>query len=350
MHKHGESGTQVDHRVRFDAGLAATKLRPGKQLQTQVDGGRVDCECVNLQPSQVRVDGQFDPRRSDHRHCRVHEDAEVAALVGIRQRAACRRNADAAVIPTRTERTQATDCFAQAGANSELREDHAEQLIHAGEATGLFLPGIPLDGPVESSARKQIEELSEDGAAIVHPRMVAGIRRKRAEDRRMKLKSCTLTSEQKTLWKSSYAEPNATDSPDNSDLESLVAEFRRDGAGGRSEWGILLQDYTEQSFMIASATHYIRNSSHFFAFFRIFKRSWSFAVFSFQFSVFSEFNPSCLRAFVPFCLPQRFWFSDRHSGSPTCGNRRRDKSRPITQLIACRAGRPEKCSMALNGV
>jgi len=98
------------------------------------------------------------------------------------------------VITTRAQRPQATDGFAETRSTGELREDHAEQLIHAGKAAELLVPGVPLDRRLESAPWKKFEQLSEDGAAGVHDRIVTQTDRSRPGKRPTKLKSCTLTS------------------------------------------------------------------------------------------------------------------------------------------------------------
>ena len=94
-----------------------------------------------------------------------------------------------------------------------------------------FLP-ITFDGQVEGRRGSRFEQLGKDGATGVHRPIVAGNHAQSAENHQTKLKSCTLTSEQKTLWKSSYAEPNATDSPDNSDPPRRIAELAGLRVGG----------------------------------------------------------------------------------------------------------------------
>ena len=111
------------------------------------------------QPPQVRVDRQLDPGGGDHRHRRVAVYARVASLVGLGQRAPRRPGADAAVVPARPQRPQARDRLAQAGPPGQLRERHAEQLVHAREPTRPGAPIVSLDGGVERTTGEKIHEL-----------------------------------------------------------------------------------------------------------------------------------------------------------------------------------------------
>lgn len=106
-----------------------------------------------------------------------------------------RRDPDAAVIATRAQRPKATDGLAQARSTGELREHHAEQLIHAGEAAEFLPAAVALDRRVEGAAWEQIEQLSEDRATRSHGRIVPPNHLPRSENRQTKLESCTLTSE-----------------------------------------------------------------------------------------------------------------------------------------------------------
>ena len=77
------------------------------------------------------------------------------------------------MIAPRAQSTQTTDRLAQARSARELREDHAEQLIHAREAAELPVPPVSLDGRLERAAWQQFQQLGKDGATRVHGRIVA---------------------------------------------------------------------------------------------------------------------------------------------------------------------------------
>ena len=191
--KHGYSHAQVEHRVRLDARLAPSELCPGEQLQAQVDGRGIDRERAQLQPQEIGIDRQFDPRRLDHRKRGVHVNAIIALLVGLAQSALGRRGADAAVIAAWSQGAQTTDGLAQTGSAGELGEDHAQQLIHAGEPANTPLAAITIHRQIEGASRKQIQKLSKDGASRIHGHIFAATTAQHAQNGRMKMKSCTLT-------------------------------------------------------------------------------------------------------------------------------------------------------------
>jgi hypothetical protein len=55
----------------------------------------------------------------------------IAFFIGVGERAARRRVTNAQVIATRSDRAQTENRLAQALAAGELRENHAQELIHA---------------------------------------------------------------------------------------------------------------------------------------------------------------------------------------------------------------------------
>jgi hypothetical protein len=57
---------------------------------------------------------------------------------------------------------------AQALAIGELGERHAEELIPAGETPDAVIAAVALDASVEGIVRSEVEELSEEGPALVH--------------------------------------------------------------------------------------------------------------------------------------------------------------------------------------
>ena len=98
-------------------------------------------------------------------------------------------------VSARAEGTQAQDGLAQAGPAGDLREGHAEQLVHARQPQRPGVRAIPLDRQVEGASREQVQELREDSASGVHRRIVGYNAPPRREKARSGMKSCTLTSE-----------------------------------------------------------------------------------------------------------------------------------------------------------
>ncbi len=140
---HGNSPAQIDHRVRFDRCFGRTKVGPWKQLQAQVDGGRVH-RIQGLFQAQSNVVvfvpcyGQFDQALSQ----RIEEFA-VAPFVGIGQGRACDAVAQSYVVELGALRVQARDQVAQTFAPRELCVGHTDEVAPCGEvsrpAVGLVL-------------------------------------------------------------------------------------------------------------------------------------------------------------------------------------------------------------------
>jgi hypothetical protein len=71
------------------------------------------------------------------------------------------------------DRAQAGLDVAQALAVGQLREDHREELVPAGEVAHPMIATIALDQAPEGVARQVIEELGEHRASLVHERLLA---------------------------------------------------------------------------------------------------------------------------------------------------------------------------------
>lgn len=189
--KDWDSHAQVQHRVRLDPGLASPETGPREQLQAEVDRRGVQRVRVGVEVRQLAVHRQFDPRRVDHRHRGVHEDAVVPPLVGLRQRAAGHAAADPAVVTAAPQRRQARDRVAEARAPRELREDHAQELIHARERPHTPVAVVASHGVLESTSGQEFDQLGEDAAALVHTGTVADRKARNRKNGPRKMKSCT---------------------------------------------------------------------------------------------------------------------------------------------------------------
>ena len=98
----------------------------------------------------------------------VGVDAPVAVLVGLGQGGSGDPSPDAHVIQLGANGSQARLDVAQTLPERQLREDHAEKLIEAGELLDLVLSSIPADSLSEIVHGDMLEQLREDGLAVVH--------------------------------------------------------------------------------------------------------------------------------------------------------------------------------------
>ena len=90
--------TQIEQRVQLDRRLGRAEWRPGKDRQTQVDGGRIERVDGILQVDAERFVGIEPPRDADQALREVAVDAPVARRIGVGQRVARNVAAKAQVI------------------------------------------------------------------------------------------------------------------------------------------------------------------------------------------------------------------------------------------------------------
>ena len=98
----------------------------------------------------------------------VGVDAPVAVLVGVGQGGSGDPSPDAHVVQLGANGPQAGLDVAQTFPEGQLREGHAEKLIEAGELLDLVLSPVPANSLPELVHRDMLEQLREDGLAVVH--------------------------------------------------------------------------------------------------------------------------------------------------------------------------------------
>jgi hypothetical protein len=116
---------QIDQRVECDGCLAFAKLGSWKELQTEIDCGRI--ECVN---SFLEIDRQSFARIEragvgNEAGGKIEIDTPVSDLICLGQGIASNRTPDADMIQFRLVRVQACFDFTQAGSEGQLRKSHA---------------------------------------------------------------------------------------------------------------------------------------------------------------------------------------------------------------------------------
>jgi len=149
MHKTRDIPTQIEQRVQLDGALVAAELRPRKQRQAQVDGRGVEGVGRLLQGHAKVVVEIERPSPSDEHGGQVGIDVPIAHLVGLGQRVARDRGAEAGVVQFGLHGTQTGLDVAQALAIRQLGEGHAEELVVAGEGVYAMCPAVPGDAPLE---------------------------------------------------------------------------------------------------------------------------------------------------------------------------------------------------------
>src|SRR5712692_9579271 len=102
-----ECAVQVQQGVHLDGGLAPAKLRPRKQRQAQVDGGRIQSVQTLLQIDANRIAGMQRPGDGDQNLREVGVDPPVACFVGISQGRARHLAAESHVVELAADGTKA---------------------------------------------------------------------------------------------------------------------------------------------------------------------------------------------------------------------------------------------------
>ena len=179
------------------AALVERKWCPRKHRQTQIDGRRVERVDGVLQIDAEGLVGIERPRDADQALREVGVDAPVAHGVGIGQRIARDRRANAEVIELGSLGAQTRFDVAQALAKSQLRERHAQKLIQAGERLHLALALIATDASAKRRQRKMLHQLREHQLALIHR---SPPRSRASQGRRTDVRSSNRDQENSSLY------------------------------------------------------------------------------------------------------------------------------------------------------
>ena len=149
VNESGDVAAQVQQRMHLDGGLGATKVRPRKDAQAEVDGGGIERVSCLIQFHREAVVGAELAGGLDETHGEIREDAAVAGFVGIGHCAARNAASDAKMIELGLMSAQTGFDVAQAFAVSQLCECHAEELIEMRKRLGRIFGRITLDTAAE---------------------------------------------------------------------------------------------------------------------------------------------------------------------------------------------------------
>ena len=165
----GDGAAQIQQGVDLDGGLGGAKSRPGKEAQTQVDGGGVQGVSGGVEfHGEVVV--SIELARSSNQHGgEVGVDAPVAPLVGIGQGAAAHPPANPQVIEMLGTRTQANFQIAQTLPKGQLPKGHAHKLVPTGKLPHPMIALMRGHDTAKVAVGQMIEKLGKDNASIVHP-------------------------------------------------------------------------------------------------------------------------------------------------------------------------------------
>ena len=165
----GDGPAQIQQRMQFDRRLGAAKTRPGKQVQTQVDGRGIQGVDGFVEFGSDRFIGVEDASAPDQRLGQIAVDTPVALTVGVGQGAAGNFAANTQVIELLTARAQTGFHVAETLPESELAKGHAKKLVPAGERFHFIVAAIAPHTAAELLRVNQVSELSENELSGIHP-------------------------------------------------------------------------------------------------------------------------------------------------------------------------------------
>lgn len=168
---------QIQQGVELDSAFGFPEFRPREKRKAQVYGRGVQGirGLSEFDPGafpRIQILGLFDKDLSE-----VPEDSPVPALVGIGKRAFGDFPTDSGMIQFALHGAQAGGDVSQALPESQLREDHDDELRITTEGPYSSIPLIPIDALVEFVSWKEVQQLRKKYSSSVHvptPRPLSG--------------------------------------------------------------------------------------------------------------------------------------------------------------------------------
>jgi hypothetical protein len=182
MDEGGNGSAQIEQGVQFHCGLGLSKRRPGKQRQTQIDRGGIQCIDRLAQFHAERLVDVQAPGDANQCLGELEVDAPVASFVGVGKGTATDIATNAQVIELGWLCAQAGFDVAQTFPVSKLGKRHAQELIEAAEAADVEIAAILRDQPAKGVPRCVLHHLREHELASVH-RYLPGESGKTAQNR-----------------------------------------------------------------------------------------------------------------------------------------------------------------------
>ncbi len=164
----GKVALQAQQGVEFDRRFVSAESGPRKERQAQVDGCGVQCIGGLLKLGGKRFVGVESGGLLNEDLSEIGEDAPVARLVGVGERAAGGGLANAAVIEFGSQSAQTGFDVAQTLAPGQLGKSHDDELFVAGQLADPEVAAIALNTLVEFVFGQAVQQLGENGATFVH--------------------------------------------------------------------------------------------------------------------------------------------------------------------------------------
>ena len=174
MNESRDVAAQIEQGVKLDGGLRGPEQSPREHGQAQVDRRSVESENGILEFHAevfVGIERSCDP---DQLLSELRMDPPVASLVGVGQRVARDRPANAHVVELVALRSQTDLDVAQTLPAGQLREGHAQELAHAREGLRVSVSAISPNTFAESVHRQMFHHLRENELACIHDRRTPG--------------------------------------------------------------------------------------------------------------------------------------------------------------------------------
>ncbi len=168
LDERGDVPPQIQKGVEFDGGLPFAESRPREKRKAQVDRRGVEGVHRLLQFHRKGIVDVQPSGGPDQYLGEVGVDAPVAVLVGVGQGVPGDPSPDAHVIQLGANGSQASLDVAQTLPEGQLCEGHAEKLVETGKTQDLVVAPIVSDALAEIVEGKKLEQLREDGFAVVH--------------------------------------------------------------------------------------------------------------------------------------------------------------------------------------
>jgi len=168
MDKNRNGATQIDNRVGLDGCLGRAEVCPGKQTQTQVDGGGVH-RVERFLDAQANVVALMDfdgGRNQSMTEC--FEQSPIASFVGVGQRGAGYLAANPNVIELGALRIEASYQISQAFPASQLGIRDTQKLGPGREVPDSVVRCISIDEMLEMTEGNEVQQLREYRPATIH--------------------------------------------------------------------------------------------------------------------------------------------------------------------------------------
>ncbi len=153
---------QVEQSAELRGRPGRTERCPRKQRQTPIDSGRVEgVDCIGQLDSERLVRIELARHRNQPLY-KLGDDTLIAHGIGVDQRVACNMRAKSHVIELVGLSAKTRFDVAQTLSKGQLRKDHDQQLLEAGEALDLVIPFVTCHAAPKCCQRQVRSQLCED--------------------------------------------------------------------------------------------------------------------------------------------------------------------------------------------